>query len=51
MPKIPKLQYTAAMVIEGYAFWINSALREGSLQDTMPQLLKMLSEGQLSVAA
>lgn len=46
LPKLPKLQYTAAMVISAYAGWIELTLAGGGLQDVIPQLLKMLSEGE-----
>ena len=45
LPAIPALQYTAAMTLAGYADWIASTLRAGMGQESVPQLLQMLTTG------
>ena len=45
LPAVPKLQYTAALTLGAYADWAATSLRQGGLQELMPQLLQMLTTG------
>ena len=45
LPPVPRLQQTAALTLGSFAPWMASALDQGVLSQSIPQLLQMLSAG------
>lgn len=47
LPPVPRLQYTAALLLGDFANWMAVTMDQGQLSDTMPQLLQMLTSGEM----